>query len=36
MIVGVGSDLASINRIEETISIFGDSIFKAVFCSGGI
>lgn len=31
MIVGVGSDLASINRIEETISIFGDRFLKRSF-----
>ena len=31
MIVGVGSDLANINRIEETISIFGERFLKRSF-----
>ena len=31
MIVGVGSDLANINRIEETISIFGERFLKSSF-----
>lgn len=31
MILGIGSDLANINRIEETISIFGDRFLKRSF-----
>ena len=31
MIVGIGSDLASISRIEETISIFGERFLKRSF-----
>ena len=31
MILGVGSDLANISRIEETISIFGERFLKRSF-----
>ena len=36
MVFGIGTDLIEINRIEESISKFGDSFINKIFTAGEI